>query len=149
MSNKPKIAGKWYLAGPMTNIPQFNFPLFREATAALRAQGFDITSPAEQDTPAVQTAAFASPDGKLDPTGKIGDETWGEILAKDVKLIANDIFGIIYLPNWADSRGSLLETAVALLCGRAFRVHEEGEALPRSTFWVFGEWVAGMWRQIR
>ena len=106
---------KLYLAGPMTNIPQFNFPLFHRAAAYLRGQGYDIVSPAEMDSPAVQAAAMASPDGKLDASHKIAGETWGQILAKDVLLVADEIDGIVFLPGWDKSRGANLEATVGLL----------------------------------
>ncbi len=106
---------RFYLAGPMTGIEQFNFPLFHEVAAKLRAQGYDIVSPAELDSPAVQAAALKSKDGKLDAQGKIAGETWGDILAKDVKLVADNIDGIILLPGWYKSRGANLESTVGLL----------------------------------
>lgn len=111
MNEKP-----YYLAGPMTGYPQFNFPLFHSAAAALRAGGFDIISPAEQDSPAVQAAAIASKTGALDANGQIAGETWGEILARDVRIVADQIQGIIFLPDWPKSRGARLEAYVALLC---------------------------------
>jgi hypothetical protein len=105
----------WYLAGPMTGIPQFNFPLFESEAKRLRAMGMDIISPHEQDSPAVQEAAWASPDGALH-SGHIAGETWGDILARDVKLVADEVCGILVLPNWDLSRGARLETFVAHLC---------------------------------
>jgi hypothetical protein len=101
----------------MTGIPQFNFPLFETVARELRARGHLITSPHENDTPAVQAAAWASPDGKLDPSGKIAGETWGDILARDVKLVADVVRGVVLLPGWGKSKGARLEVFVALLCG--------------------------------
>ncbi len=105
-----------YLAGPMTGIPQFNFPLFDAAAKDLRSRGLLITSPHENDTPAVQAAAWASPDGKLDDAGKIAGETWGDILARDVKLVADECSGVVVLPGWGKSKGARLEVFVALQC---------------------------------
>lgn len=104
-----------YLAGPMTGYPQFNFPLFHKVAAELRAKGHTIISPAEMDSPAVQAAALQSKDGSLDAAGKIAGETWGDILAKDVKLVADQIDGIVFLPEWQKSRGANLEATVGLL----------------------------------
>lgn len=106
---------KWYLAGPMTGIPQFNFPLFESEATRLRAAGYDIVSPHELDSPAVQAAAWASPDGSLG-SGTIAGETWGDILARDVKVVADQVDGILVLPGWVNSRGARLETFVAHLC---------------------------------
>lgn len=108
----------WYLAGPMTGRPQFNFPLFESEAKRLRDAGYHILSPHEQDSPAVQKAAWASPDGRLDANGQIAGETWGEILARDVKLVADQVCGVLVLPDWDMSRGARLETFVAGLCGK-------------------------------
>lgn len=110
---------KFYLAGPMSNIPQFNFPAFHAAAADLRARGYDIISPAEQDSPAVQAAAMKSPDGKL-LEGKVAGESWGQILARDVQIVADQVDGIILLPGWEKSRGARLECFVGLLCSKRF-----------------------------
>jgi hypothetical protein len=58
------MTGRWYLAGPMTGIPAFNFPAFDLAAADLRAQGIDIVSPAELDDPETRRLNMASPDGR-------------------------------------------------------------------------------------
>lgn len=111
------MSKRYYLAGPMSGYPQFNFPLFHEVAGELRAKGYEIISPAEMDSPAVQQAAMKSADGQLDAQGKIAGETWGEILARDVKLVADKIDGIVFLPHWYDSRGALLEATTGLLSG--------------------------------
>lgn len=107
----------YYLAGPMTGIPQFNFPLFLETAERLRAQGYDIVSPAELDSDETKAAAMASPDGAVG-SGTTNGETWGDFLARDVKLVADEVDGIIALPGWEKSRGAVLETFVARLCGK-------------------------------
>ena len=80
----------WYLAGPMTGIPQFNFPLFKSAAEALReVHGIDVLSPAEVDSQdeELRTQVLASEEGDLKSAGI--KETWGDFLARDVKLIAD------------------------------------------------------------
>ena len=108
-----------YIAGPMTGIPQFNFPAFDALAQELRSRGYDVVSPAEMDDPATRAAALASPDG-APGTGSPNGETWGDFLSRDVKLIADGgIEAIICLPGWNRSRGARLETFVAWLCGLA------------------------------
>jgi hypothetical protein len=107
-----------YVAGPMTGIPQFNYPAFIKAAEYLRSLGLDVVSPAELDDPEDKAAALASSDGNMlqysDGTGK----TWGDFLARDVKLLADDgIEAVVVLPGWDRSRGARLETFVAALCG--------------------------------
>lgn len=98
---------KVYLAGPMSGYPQFNFPLFMRAATLLRADGWDVVSPAELDAEhGVDKEAMASTDGNA---AKLST-TWGTLLARDVKLIADGgIEGIMFLPEWERSRGARLE----------------------------------------
>lgn len=123
-----------YIAGPMSNLPQFNFPLFEAVAVALRADGWTVVSPHECDSEETRTAAWASPDGKY--TDTVGNETWGDCLARDVKMLADGIYiadkrgvtgdkptaidGIAFLPNWEKSRGARLEAFVGLLTGKEF-----------------------------
>jgi hypothetical protein len=113
----PDAPRRVYVAGPMTHVPQFNFPAFDDAAADLRARGIDVTSPAELDDEEVRRAALASPDG-APGSGSPNGETWGDFLARDVKLIADDVDGIVVLDGWERSRGARLETFVARLSGK-------------------------------
>jgi hypothetical protein len=108
----------------MSNIPQFNFPAFFEAAENLRTSGFTVVSPAEIDNADDKGAALKSADG--DPTNRdaMNGKTWGDFLARDVKLIADGgIEGIVFLPGWQKSRGARLEAFVGLL-QKGFRFFE-------------------------
>jgi hypothetical protein len=109
------IPKPWYLAGPMTGIPQFNFPLFEATAKRLREAGHLIITPHEMDDPDVCAAAWASPDG-APGTGSPNGETWGDFLSRDVKLVADEAHGVLLLDGWERSRGARLETFVAYLC---------------------------------
>ncbi len=96
---------KIYLAGPMSGLPQFNFPAFFAAAKELRARGFEVVSPAEIDNEEDKGAALNSPDGDMRTIEN--KKTWGDFLARDVKLLADTgIEGIVFLPNWAASKGA-------------------------------------------
>ena len=118
---------KWYLAGPMSGIAQFNIPAFDEATTRLREFGYDVTSPVELDSDEVREAALASKTGKSEDVTRI--ETWGSMLARDVRLITDEMDGIILLPDWELSRGAKLEAYVGLLTDKQFASYR------RSNFW--------------
>jgi hypothetical protein len=110
-----------YLAGPMSGLPQYNFPAFIRAAEVLRHQGFEVVSPAEMDAElGIADDALASVDGKSQLT-----MTWGDLLSRDVKLIADGgIEGIVFLPGWHASRGARLEATVGLL-------------QPNFVFWLY------------
>lgn len=107
-----------YTAGPMSGIPQFNFPAFDEAAARLRRLGYEVVSPAELDSPESRAAALASEDGDPAEYASTTGETWGDLLARDVKIVADEVDVVAVLPGWQSSRGARLETYVARLCGK-------------------------------
>lgn len=105
-----------YIAGPMSGVPHFNIPLFKMAAEDLRARGYEVVSPAELDSPKMQELALASEDGDMSKLREATGESWGDILARDVKVISDGgIQGIVFLPHWWKSRGARLEATVGLL----------------------------------
>lgn len=101
-----------YLAGPMTGLKMNNFPAFDSAAKVLRDMGMEVVSPAELNDPVDRALALAD-----EPATK----TWGDFLARDVKLIADTgVKGIVLLDNWQKSRGARLEATVGLLCDLVF-----------------------------
>jgi hypothetical protein len=156
-----------YIAGPMSNIAQYNFPLFEAVAVALRDDGYAIVSPHECDSEETRKAAWASPDGKHNPD--VASESWGTCLARDVMMLADGfivdveafakrenfpagadgdvvkIDGIAFLPNWDKSRGARLEAFVGLLTGKSFYVVtdilREGGDVEYRLDEVTAEWV--------
>jgi hypothetical protein len=110
---------KYYLAGPMSGVPQFNFPLFESVSEKLRERGYNIISPHELDSDQVKKAALKSVDGKL-INGKVAGESWGKVLARDIQVVADEVHGVVFLPGWHGSRGARLEALCAILCNHEF-----------------------------
>lgn len=83
-----------YIAGPMTGLPEFNFPAFHAAAARLRAHGLEVENPAENPAP---------------PCG-----TWQGWMRKSIaQLITCD--AVVLLPNWHDnSDGARTEYMLAV-----------------------------------
>lgn len=111
---------KYYLAGPMSGLPQHNVPMFEWAAEYLRDKGYDIVSPAELDGSKFRDIVMQDETGEDTNVGAgktIEGNTWGDLLARDVKLIADECGGIILLPGWQKSKGARLEAFVALQCG--------------------------------
>ena len=87
---------KLYLSGPMTGLPELNFPAFHKAAAELRAMGYEVVNPAE-----------LNPDGAT---------PWAQCMRNDIKALC-DCCTVALLPGWEDSRGANIEARLALNLG--------------------------------
>jgi hypothetical protein len=89
---------KVYIAGPMSGLPEHNFPAFHQAAERWRAAGYEVVNPAEHDA-------------------ECGTEMpWDFYLRRDLKLLT-DCAGIVLLVGWWSSRGAILENHVARALG--------------------------------
>lgn len=83
-----------YIAGPMTGLPELNYPAFHAAAEDLRSQGYQVENPAEGPAEASYEAYLCR--GLL-------------------QLMTCDTVAL--LPGWERSRGARIEHQVALALG--------------------------------
>jgi hypothetical protein len=121
-----------YIGGPMTNIPKFNFPAFDEAAKQLRKEGFEVWSPAEMDDKETRRMAMKSPDG-APGSGSSKGETWGDFLARDVKIVADKVDAVVVIPGWHKSKGARLETFIAFVCNKPIYYYTTRKRVPMRT----------------
>lgn len=97
----------FYVAGPMSTIPKFNFPAFHDAAERLRRAGYNVVNPAELDSEIERSAAESSPDGAFTASVK----TWKECLRRDVAIVLDpNCVGVVLLDGWENSKGARMET---------------------------------------
>ena len=85
-----------YIAGPMTGLPELNFPAFHAAAARLRRLGLEVVNPAE-----------------INAGTTLG---WADCMRADIaQLVTCD--SIALLPGWEKSRGASLERHIAETLG--------------------------------
>lgn len=108
---------KVYIAGPMSGIPEFNFPAFYEAEEYLRSLGYDVFNPATKDAEKeLDPEAFETGDHVL--VNERGFD-FREAYTWDVtKVIEAD--GIFMLAGWQHSPGAVGEHAVAVAMKRHY-----------------------------
>lgn len=92
-----------YVAGPMTGLPELNFPAFHRMAAHLRGQGLHVENPAEINA---------------DPTAG-----WLECMRADIKRLV-ECDAICLLPGWSKSKGACIEHQLAV--GLGLEVMEAG-----------------------
>lgn len=89
---------KLYLAGPMSGLPDHNFPAFNQEAARLRALGYEVVNPAELN---LDVDLVRSPEA-----------VWLACMRKDIhELVECD--GIALMSGWSQSRGAKLEQQIA------------------------------------
>lgn len=109
---------KVYLAGPMSGIPEFNFPAFETAAYTLRKQGYSVFNPAEADQKRHgQDFAKNNPTGSQELAAKDHGFSLREALAIDTAFICNEAEAIALLPGWENSKGARAEWALAQALG--------------------------------
>ena len=105
-----------YIAGPMTGIPEFNFPMFHRLAGYMRQHGWEVFDPAERDEKMydIKAPGYAEGDVKL----------WAESAGFDFRLAMRWDLGVIttceamvLLPGWEKSSGVANEKFVAETCG--------------------------------
>lgn len=94
-----------YISGPMTGIPEYNYPAFDRAAIVLSEHGYEPVNPAEISR--VLECEFA--EMNLTPNRF-------DYLRRDIAELVK-CNGIFMLPGWQDSEGAKLEHTVALACG--------------------------------
>lgn len=95
-----------YISGPMSGLPNHNFPAFHAAAEKVRAQGIEAVNPAEINADT--------------------DLSWEECLRADIKALC-DCDTIAMLPGWENSKGAHLEVHVAHRLGiRVVRIEDIG-----------------------
>lgn len=91
---------KLYLAGPMTGIPDRNFPAFHAAAKILRESRHQVVSPAELNEEAIYA---------VHPT----KEHRAACMRRDIYGLMT-CTGIVLLPNWTFSQGAKCEHSIAV-----------------------------------
>lgn len=88
---------KLYLSGPMTGLPDLNYPAFLTASEHLRALGHEIYNPAEWEERYNK--------GVFNHTIAFADYC---------TFISREADGVVVLPGWEKSPGASAEVALAL-----------------------------------
>jgi len=86
-----------YVAGPMTGLPEFNYPAFNAAADELRAKGHYVRNPADIEA--------------LNTTGALKEWRW--YMRHAITMVAG-AEGLAMLPGWENSRGARLEHAIGV-----------------------------------
>ena len=95
------ITPNLYLCGPMTGLPECNYPAFMAAATALRAAGYIVVNPAEN--------------------GLHRDAPWESHMRYDIVRMMREAHAVATLPGCEASRGAVVE--IGLATGLGWRVH--------------------------
>jgi hypothetical protein len=88
--SKPRI----YIAGPCTGHPDFNYPAFNQEAARLRAIGYHVENPAENQA----------------------QDTYQGYMRQAVRQMMT-CHAVALLPGWQKSKGALIENGLAVRLG--------------------------------
>lgn len=105
-TGKPDHVDRLYISGPMSGLPECNYPAFYHAADVLRDHGYLVTNPAEYGS-----------NGKH----------YVDLLRDDLKAML-DCHGVVMLEGWWESAGARTEVQVAGLLRMPCRTLEAWSA---------------------
>lgn len=85
-----------YIAGPMSGLPDLNYPAFNAMAERLRALSFEVENPAENPPPKC--------------------ESWLGYMRMAVAQLAT-CDAVVMLPGWSKSKGACIERQLAVGLG--------------------------------
>ncbi len=112
----------YYLAGPMSGYPEYNFPAFEKAADVLRKRRvngyaiYDVLSPVDI-TRALWKERYNREFNPMKDKAEWGDPIVAEMLKRDLAAVF-EADGIVLLPGWEQSKGANIELAVAKQVGK-------------------------------
>ena len=95
-----------YIAGPMTGLPEWNYPAFNAQALELRKRGYHVENPAEH--------------------GIVEHAEWVDYLRYDIGRLAA-CESIFLLPGWEKSNGARLEVSIAKALSMTFIHHPDAK----------------------
>lgn len=114
------MSKKIYIAGPMSGIPEFNFPAFYEVANKFETEGWTVHNPANKEGETLSARSRKSGDPML---AQKDGFNFREVYLWDVeKVIESD--AIYMLPGWENSPGARGEHAVAVAMKRHYPSYE-------------------------
>ncbi|MCG8294285.1 DUF4406 domain-containing protein [Pseudomonas entomophila] len=97
-----------YISGPMTGLPELNYPAFNAVAELLRAEGFEVENPAENPEPECRS--------------------WTGYMRLALVQISR-CEGLVLLPGWPDSKGARLELHIAQELGLRVAQHTDSTSV--------------------
>ncbi len=102
-----------YIAGPMTGLPDNNYPAFNAIAAALRAKGHAVLNPAENPPPPPDYEGYA----------------WEYYMRLGLaQLVQCDVCVLLF--DWHRSRGALIEERIARELGMIILTRRQALDMP-------------------
>ena len=124
------MTGRVYIAGPMSGIPAYNFPLFEKATRHLRDLGWEVVSPHEITEDLWWEVKGVRFNPEIDKA-EWGDPIVREMLKRDLTAVT-DCTHLVLLPGWEQSKGAKIELALARALKLTVFLFPSGLALPEN-----------------
>jgi len=95
-----------YIAGPMSGLPENNYPAFRDAASILAKAGYGVLNPVENEKKRTDNTRWVAGN----------HASWSWYMRRSLEQIAV-ADGMAVLPRWQNSKGATLEVDLALQLG--------------------------------